>query len=102
VRKIKDSAGQPVVTQQPDTDRILGFRVIPNQDMPLLGASAKSIAFGDFSRYLIRDSMEFAVLRLSERFATQGQVAFIAFMRSDGRTLDAGTNPIKVFQNPAS
>ena len=98
LRKVKDSAGQPLVTQQPDTrDTILGYRVIVNQDMPVMAASAKSIAFGDFSRYVVRDSCEFAVVRLSELFATQRQVGFIAFMRSDGRMLDAGTNPIKVF-----
>jgi HK97 family phage major capsid protein len=76
--------------------------VIINPNMAPMAASAKSILFGDFSKYVIRDSLELAVLRLAERYAEFGQIGFIAFMRSDGRTLDAGTDPIKYYQNSAS
>jgi HK97 family phage major capsid protein len=104
-RKLKDTAGQPIVVSAtaPGTApaMILGYPVIVNPDMAPMGSSAKSILFGDFSKYIIRDSLEMAVLRLSERYAEFGQVGFLAFMRSDGRTLDSGTDPIKYFQNAA-
>ena len=35
------------------------------------------------------------MIRLEERFADYGQVAFIGFARYDGNLLDAGTNPVK-------
>lgn len=38
---------------------------------------------------------EVQLRRLDERFAELGQVAFLAFARSDGDLLDAGTHPIK-------
>jgi HK97 family phage major capsid protein len=105
-RKLKDSAGMPLLTSatQTDTTRdfILGFPVVVNPDLPVMAANAKSILFGDFSRYTIRDSLDFAVLRLSERYADSGQTGFISFMRSDGRMLDAGTDPVKFFQNSAT
>jgi HK97 family phage major capsid protein len=104
-RKVKDTAGAPIVVSPtaPGTApaMILGYPVVINPDMSPMGSSAKSILFGDFSQYIIRDSLEMAVLRLSERYAEFGQVGFLAFMRSDGRTLDSGTDPIKYFQNAA-
>ena len=41
--------------------------------------SGKSLLFGDFSKYLIRDVKDFTLLRLDERFAEFLQVAFLAF-----------------------
>jgi hypothetical protein len=41
---------------------------------------------------------ELVVLRLVERFADYGQVAFIGFARYDGNLLDAGTHPVKYLQ----
>jgi HK97 family phage major capsid protein len=61
--------------------------------MATMTISAKSILFGDFSKYLIRDVRDFTLLRLDERYAEFLQVAFLAFMRSDGDLLNAGTVP---------
>ena len=36
---------------------------------------------------------DFTLVRLDERFAEFLQVAFLAFMRTDGDLLDAGTDP---------
>lgn len=99
-----DTAGVPL--WQPglavgSPDRILGYPYIINQDMPTMAASAKSVLFGDLSKYLIRDVREVVLLRLDERFADFHQVAFLAFYRGDGDLLNAGTNPVKHYANAA-
>jgi HK97 family phage major capsid protein len=93
-----DTTGVPLwqpslVAGQPDL--IHGFPYIINQSMTTPATAVKSILFGDFSKYLIRDVREVELLRLNERFAELHQVAFLAFARSDGDLLDAGTDPVK-------
>jgi HK97 family phage major capsid protein len=100
-----DNAGAPLwqpglVLGQPDT--ILGYPFTVNQSMAVPAASAKSIVFGDLSKYLIRDVRDVTLLRLDERFAELHQVAFLAFSRHDGDLLDAGTDPVKHYINAAS
>ncbi len=85
--------GGGMASGQPDT--ILGFPYIINQSMASPGSSAKKVLFGDFSKYMIRDVVDVTLLRLDERFAELHQVAFLAFARSDGDLIDAGTHPIK-------
>ena len=75
-------------------DRIADHPYVVNNDMPT-GSSAKSVVFGDLSKYIIRDTREFTLLRLDEIAARNHQVVFIAFTRNDGDLLDAGTNPVK-------
>ena len=91
---------QQAVGGQPDT--IMGHRVVINQDVPVPAANARSVAFGDFSRYYIRRVGAPMVQRLNERFADALQVAFIGFHRADGRIVDAGTNPFRILQNSAT
>ncbi len=98
IRKLKD--GQGAYLWQPglrvgETDTLFGKPFIINQDCPSLATGNKPILFGDFSKYKIRDVMGISVLRLDERYAEYAQVGFVAFSRADGRTLDAGTDPIK-------
>ena len=105
LKKLKDADGRPlwlpgVAVREPDT--ILGYNYVINQDMPIMAANAKSILFGDFSKYMIRDVMDLMLLRLVERYADFAQVGFIAFSRHDGDLLDAGTNPIKHYANSAT
>lgn len=93
-----DTGGTPLwqpslVAGQPDL--IHGYPYIINQSMTTPATAVKSILFGDFSKYLIRDVRDVTLLRLDERFAEQHSVAFLAFARSDGDLLDAGTDPIK-------
>ena len=100
-----DTNGMPLwqpglVQGQPD--RILGYPFVINQDVAAMAASAKAIVFGDLSKYLIRDVRDVTLLRLDERYAENHQVAFLAFSRHDGDLLDAGTDPVKLFVNPAA
>jgi len=88
IKQLKDAEGRrlwlPSLVQA-DPDTILGKRYTVNQDMASIAASAKTVLFGDFSAYVVRDVMPFTLLRLEERYAEFGQVAFLAFSRHDGR-----------------
>lgn len=102
IKLLLDSQGRPLwlpglVDRAPDT--IFGSPYVINQDMATMTISAKSILYGDFSKYWIRDVRDFTLLRLDERYAEFLQVSFLAFMRTDGDLLNAGTNPIKGYQN---
>lgn len=99
VKKIKDGTGRylwqaSLAGRQPDT--LDGDPVYLNQSMDNSVASGKkTIAYGDLSKYKIRDVSEFRLRRLVERYADADQVGFIAFSRHDGDLLDAGTHPVK-------
>jgi HK97 family phage major capsid protein len=108
LRKMKDSTGRPLWQVQDDPAMagtagatINGYRYVVNQDMPVMAASALSIAFGNFQNYIIRDVLGLRVTRLNERFAENGQIAFIAFQRTDGRLVSAGA-PLKFYKNSAT
>lgn len=108
IRKIKDGSQMPIFNPgyqsgvpggAPDT--LLGYRIQVNQDMAAMAASAKSILFGNFGRYTIRDAMGVTLRRFDDSaFALKGQVGFCGWLRSGGNLLDAGA--VKFFQNGAS
>lgn len=105
LKKMKDSQGRPLwlpglAVKEPDT--INGYAYSINQHMPQMAASAKSILFGDFSKYMIRDVKGVSVVRLVERYADYRQVGFLAWARADGTLLDAGTGPLKAYANSAT
>ena len=92
---------QPAITQgAPDT--ILGYPYTINQDMASIGASAKSMLFGDFRNYLIRKVRGDRFKILLERYAELDQVAMVLLRRTDGQLLDAGMHPIKYLVHAAS
>ena len=63
-----------------------------------MAAGAKSLLFGDFSKYVIRDAMSITMRRFDDSaFAQKGQVGFLAFMRSGGVLTDA--QAVKFFQH---
>lgn len=99
IRKMKDSDNQylfmpGLAAGAPDT--ILGQRFIINQDMDsAISTNNDVVAYGDFSKYWIRDVRDIDVLVLRERYADQHSVGFFAYSRSDGDLRNAGTNPVK-------
>ncbi len=102
---LKDGDGQyllkPGLTEGAP-DMLLGYRVIINNDMPAMAASEKSVAFGDFSAYHVRNVAGLTVIRLNELYAANGQVGFLALQRADGALVDAGQHPIKLLVMAAS
>lgn len=105
VSKIKDTTGRPIwnpsiVAGAPDT--LLGYPVAINDDVAVMAANAKSIAFGDLSKYTIRDVSNTTVLRRFDdsAFALSNQVGFCGWTRSGGNLLD--TAAVKLYVNSAS
>ena len=92
IRKLKDTTNQPIFSQsyvQGEPDRILGIPVIINSAMDSTMASTKrSVLFGDFSKFFIRDCMDLQIVRLDERYAEYGQVAFVGLLRSDSKLIN--------------
>ena len=109
VKKIKDKYGRPLwqpglANNAPDT--INGYPYVANNDMDALQTGAtspvvvkKTAIFGQLPKYLIRRVKGLSILRLEERFAEFGQVAFLGFARYDGNLLDAGTHPVVYGEN---
>ena len=95
IRKLKDTAGQYVfqagmMLTGGITNTILGHPYIEATDMPDVGAGAKPVAFGDFSRgYMIVDRVQMAVLRDPFTQATTGNVRYIARRRVGGQVVQA-------------
>jgi len=77
-------------------DTILGYPYVINQSMAQIGASATTVAFGQWSKFIARKVRDLSIARLDERFADYGQVAYVGFSRIDSRLIDAGTHPLNV------
>lgn len=70
--------------------------------MPTMAANAKSILFGDFSKYLVRDVMDVTLFRMTDSaYTLKGQVGFVAFCRSGANMVDNG-GAVKFYQNSAT
>ncbi len=108
VRKIKDTAGRPIWTPSYDEgmsaktpDLLLGYPVEINNHMPVPAANAKSITFGDHSKYIVRDAMELTMFRFEDSaYLKKGQVGFMAWARAGGNLTD--TNAVKAYQHSAT
>ncbi len=111
VRKIKDSQNRPIFVPgyeagaminggAPDT--LMGRPIYICQEMATMAANAKSILFGDFRKYIVRDVMDLTLFRMTDSaFTLLGQVGFVAFMRSGGNLVDAG-GAVKYYANSAT
>lgn len=109
IRKIKDGSSRPIFvpgydqgSPQGSPDTLLGAPITINQDVASMAASARSILFGDFSFYYVRDVMSMEMFRFTDSaFTKKGQVGFLAWLRSGGNLVDVG-GAVKVFVNAAS
>ena len=101
----KDSQNRPIWLpgyEAGDPDRILNYNYTINQQVASAAANAKPVAFGDFSRYTIRDVAQLMMFRMTDSaFTLKGQVGFVGFQRSDGKLLDVG-GAVKTLQCAAS
>ena len=99
IRKLKGGDGQYM--WQPGLQAgipsiLYGFPVAINQSAnSSLTTGVKTMLFGDFSKYQIRDVSSLSMQILRERYAEYGQVGVLVTMRVDGKLINAGTNPIK-------
>lgn len=110
IRKLKDTAGRPLWTPSYDAglggkastpDMLMGYPVFINNDMPVPAANAKSLAFGNFHKYLIRDAMDITFFRFDDSaYAKLGQVGFLAWARTGGNLLDV--NSVRLYQHSAT
>lgn len=108
IRKLKDTTGRPIWTPGEETitdgppATICGYSYSINDDMAVMAANAKSIAFGDFSHYTIRDVASTTTLRRFDdsAFALKNQVGFCGWTRSGGNLLEPAS--VKVYTNSAT
>jgi len=88
LRKLKDGQQRPLwepSLQAGTPDTLMGYGLTLNNYMSAPATGVKSIGFGDIREaYVIRDVSDFAMLRLTERYADYLQVGFLGFQRSDG------------------
>lgn len=108
VRKLKDGAGRPIWAESYEAGiksgipaQLLGEDVTINNDMAVPAANAKTIGYGDFSKYMIRDVLDLILFRFEDsRYAEKGQVGFLGWARAGGNLLDP--NALKMFQHSAT
>lgn len=75
-----------IVSGQPD--RLLGYNVVIDENMPDIGPNTFSVAFGDFGRgYLIVDKLGSRMVR--DPFTQPGWIKFYVFRRVYGGTADS-------------
>lgn len=92
IRKLKDGDGNylwqmgDVRTGEPNT--IWGYNYSINQAMANIAAGARSILFGDHSKYIVRKVNGFQVMTLRERYAELFQVGMVGFKRFDGELIN--------------
>lgn len=99
VRKLRDGAGGTVgaFIWQPsptagmvggEPDRLLGYPVWSSTNVSAMGSDAKIAAFGDFSRYVIREAGGFHLERSDHYLFHKDQVALRGKTRVDGVLTD--------------
>ena len=109
IRKIKDSQGRPIFVPGYEQgnpggapDRLLGKPIFISQEVASMAANAKSILYGDYSRYMIREVMDLTLFRMADsNFILNGQIGFVAFNRQGGNLIDVG-GAVKYYQNSAT
>lgn len=108
IRKLKDTAGRPIFLPGYDglagamADSLLGYPIQINQDIATMAANAKSILFGDFSFYKIREEMGVTLFRFDDSaYIKLGQIGFLAWVRAGGNLADVG-GCLKYYANSAT
>lgn len=103
MKKLEDEQHRPLwrpgVTGK-DPDDILGYGYTINQDMPVMAADAKSILFGQLSKYVMRDVMAITLFRFTDSaYTKKGQVGFLAWSRHDGDLMDYDGEAVRHYAN---
>ena len=111
IKKLKDKNGRPLrlfkskYENPAGVDLLLDYPVFVNPNMATLQAEPSSppvtitsVLFGDLASYTIRRT-GLRVHRLDQRFAEQGLIAFLAFLRCDGNLIDGSGGAVKALTN---
>lgn len=100
-RKLLDTQSHPL--WQPDVGAkmkatLLGDQYAINQHMSAtMAATNKTVIYGDFSQYIVRDVMQVQLFRFTDSvYIVNGQIGFLAWSRADGRVIAA--SPSDVFK----
>lgn len=108
IRKLKDSNNRPIFLPGYEGlggkmgDTLLGYPIQINQSVATMAANAKSILFGDFSFYIIRDVMGATMFRFADSaYVSNGQIGFLMWMRCGGNFTDIG-GAVKYYVNSAT
>lgn len=102
LRKLRDGAGgtvgavlwEPSLTagiQGGQPDRLLGYPVYPDPNVAAQGSAAKSIGFGDFSSYYVRQVGSIRLERSDDYAFNTDLVTFRGKWRADGDSIDPTT-----------
>ena len=103
IRKLQDSNGQYIWQpglQAGQPDVLLGRPIVVDTNVADAATSAKSMVFGDFSGYFIRDVRGVRIERSDEYAFGNDLVTWRFLLRTDGDLVD--TNAVKTFQAAAS
>lgn len=104
IRKLKDADGRWLwVDNLAEGGRplLLGYPVLLWEDMPAIGANSLSIAFGDWSNYIIHDH-RVGIRMLRDPFTEKGWVKFYTYKRVAGNVVAEGFDSIKLLKFSAS
>jgi HK97 family phage major capsid protein len=103
VRGLKDSQGRFLVGDLSEgaRARLLGRPVVIDPNVADMAANARSIVFGDFSGYYIREAGPLRIERSAHLGFDTDTVLFRGLLRLDGRLVDA-SGAIKALEHPAT
>lgn len=104
VRKLADSNGQYLwqpSLQMGAPDKLIGKPVFTDPNVAAVAAGAKSIIFGDMSRYFVRTVNGVRFERSTDYAFNTDQITFKAVLRGDGLLVDQ-TGAVKVFVGGAA
>lgn len=104
VRKLKDTTNQYLwqpSLQLGAPDMLLGKAVYTDPNVAAVGLGAKSVIFGDISRYFVRIAGGVRFERSADFAFNTDQITFKAVVRGDGLLVDQ-TGAVKVFVGGAS
>lgn len=101
IRKLQDSNGRFHLNlieglKEGMPTSLLGYPIYMNQAMDsTLATTKKVMLFGQLSKYKVRRVNSIRLYRLQERYRDTDEEGFVAFIRQDGKLLNAGGNPVK-------
>jgi HK97 family phage major capsid protein len=110
LKKIKDAQNRPLwlpglsgIEGPISKPTLMGYPYTINQDVATMAANAKSILFGRFDFYLIRDIMQMILFRFDDSaYIKLGQIGFLMWARSGGNFIAPSSSSMKYYQNSAT